>query len=252
MTQRWVLSTVSSLFDPLGFVSPVILKAKILFQSLTRQKFGWCDKLSDEDAKLRNSWLRELQALHHLEVVRYIFPAKCDTTSLKSVVLHYFTDASSCAYAIMVYARIVDKFGNVSCSFVFGKSRLAPIKTISIPRLELMAAVLVVKIDQMLQQELKVSPCNSVFWSDSTADLQMIQNTNKRFPVFISNRLTKIKKSTAAEQWKYVPSKDNPADIATRGIDAASFVSFCQWLQGPLLQLLMIRRQKNHFHRMTC
>ena len=232
-TRRGVLSVVSSLFDPLGFVTPVILEAKILLQNLTRQKLGWDDSISDDHSKLWDDWLRELEMLQRLKIPRFMFFSKSDKASVQSVVFHHFADASSQAYAVVTYARIVDCYDNVSCSFIFGKSRLAPIKTISIPWLKLMAAVLAVKIDQMLLHELEISPWNSVYWSDSTAVLQMIRNTNKRFPVFVSNRLTKIEEHTSVEQWKYVTSKQNPADVATRGIDAATFVSSSQWLDDP-------------------
>ena len=86
----------------------------------------------------------------------------------------------------------------------------------------------------MLQRELSLPNCRAIFWTDSTAVLQMISNTNKRFPVFVANRLTRIEEHTSADQWRYVPSKKNPADMATRGIDAESFVSNSNvWLQGP-------------------
>ena len=106
--------------------------------------------------------------------------------------------------------------------------------TISIPRLELTAAVLAVQIDQMLQRELTLPNCCVIFWTDSTTVLQMIYNTNKRFSVFVTNRLIKIEEHTTADQWRYVPSKKNPADMAARGIDAESFVFNSNvWLQDP-------------------
>ena len=94
-----------------------------------------------------------------------------------------------------------------------------------------MAAVLAVKIDQMLHQELILPIWQATFWTDSTAVLLMIANTNKRFPVFVANRLTKIEEHTTADQWRYVPSKENSADLFTQGIE--SFVSNPYWLKGP-------------------
>ena len=75
--------------------------------------------------------------------------------------------------------------------------------------------------------------CHSTFWTDSTAVLQMIVNTNKRFPVFVSNRLTKIEENTSTNQWRYIPSKDNPDDLASQGTDPETFVSKSYWLQRP-------------------
>ena len=158
---------------------------------------------------------------------------ECDFKSIKSISVHHFGDASSSAYGVVTYLRLVDQNDNVFCRFLYGKARLAPIKTISIPRLELTAAVLAVNIDQMLQRELNLPAWHSVFWTDSTAFLQMIRNTNKRFPVFLANRLTKIEELSTADQWKYVPSKDNAADLASRGIDALLLVSKSCWIRGP-------------------
>ena len=233
LTRRGVLSIISSLFDPLGLVAPVTLSGKNLLQNLSRQKLDWDEKIPNEDATKWNRWIQGLSALTELVVPRFLFLQDCGMNCVKSIQIHHFSDASSVAYSVVTYLRFVCHNDNVFCRFIFGKARLAPIKTISIPRLELMAAVLAVKIDQMLQQELILPIWQATFWTDSTAVLQMIANTNKRFPVFVANRLTKIEDHTAADQWRYVPSKENPADLATRGIDTESFVSNPYWLKGP-------------------
>ena len=99
------------------------------------------------------------------------------------VELHHFADASSEAYGTASYIRMVDAQGNIHVSFVFGKSRLVPLKSVTIPRLELMAAVIAVNVDSMLRRELTVSILQSYFWTDSTRVLAYIRNVNSRFSV---------------------------------------------------------------------
>ena len=135
LTRRGILSVVSSIFDPLGFVAPVILTAKLLLQDFCRQRLDWDDRISEEDAMKWNQWINNLHALVKLDIPRYLFPRECDFTSIKSIQIHHFSDASSCAYGVVTYLRCVLTNDDVFCRFVFGKSRLAPLKTISIPRL---------------------------------------------------------------------------------------------------------------------
>ena len=129
--------------------------------------------------------------------------------------LHHFADASSEAYGTASYVRIIDLQGNITVSFIFGKSRLAPLKILTIPRLELMASVVAVNIDQMLRQELTVPIASSYFWTDSTCVLAYICNMNRKFSVFVANRIATIHESSVTEQWKYVPTALNPADDAS-------------------------------------
>ena len=105
--------------------------------------------------------------------------------------IHHFIDASSYGYGACSYLRLVDHSGSICLYFFMGKSRLAPIKSVSIPRLELTAAVLAARLDELAKRELKI-PLDSFFWVDSTAVLYCIRNITKRFPVFVANRLATI------------------------------------------------------------
>lgn len=114
-----------------------------------------------------------------------------------------------------------------------GKARVAPLKCVTIPRLELTAAVVAVKMDQMLRRELQVTLQNSIFWTDSTTVLRYIENEHSRFKTFVANRVTVIREHSHPSQWHYVKSADNPADQASRGMKVKNFMESNTWLSGP-------------------
>ena len=134
--------------------------------------------------------------------------------------LHHFSDASQVAYGAVSYLRTVSKEGDIHCSFLIGKSRLAPLKATTIPRLELSAAVVATRLDKVMQQELDMKIERSVFWTDSTCVLKYIQNESRRFQTFVANRVSKIHYTSKASQWNYVNTNLNPADDASRGLTA--------------------------------
>ena len=152
---------------------------------------------------------------------------------LKSIEIHNFADASSYAYAACSYLRLVDTDDNIFCAFVIAKSRLAPIKAVSIPRLELTAAVLAVRLNALVKGELKFDVCQSYFWIDSTAVLLSILNRSKRFPIFVANRLAIIEQSSDPSEWHFLPSKLNAVDLPSRGLMDKPIDCLNFWLKGP-------------------
>ena len=145
--------------------------------------------------------------------------------------IHCFADASWFAYGACSCPRIVDTKKFVHYSFLWGKSRLAPIKSVSIPKLKLTAAVLAVRLSCLLKAELDLSVVLN-FWTDYTAVLYCIKNNTKRFPVFVANRLAMIEENTELDCWRHVPSNFNPADLTSHGIRAnSSEMKKC--LDGP-------------------
>ena len=122
-----------------------------------------------------------------------------------TVQLHNFSDASRHGYAAVSYLRFVDEQGVIHCSFVMGKTRNAPIKEWTIPRLELQATVLAVRLSNSVLKELDLQVGKTFFWSDSMTSLQYIKNQTRRFQTFVANRVAEIHESTSQEQWHHVP-----------------------------------------------
>ena len=166
-----------------------------------------------------------------MKVPRCYKPTEFGTVT--TIEIHHFADASSAAYGACSYIRLTNKEGKVHCNLLIGKCRLAPLKTLSIPKLELTAAVLAVRLDILLRKELKLDDCISTFWSDSTSVLLTIKNSTKRFPVFVANRISIIESHSNVTDWRHVPSELNPADLATRGCSAEALLSSDYWFMGP-------------------
>lgn len=218
----------SSLYDPLGLVAPVTLIPKLLIQDLCRHKYDWDENIPDSYVKNWTNWIESLTALTELKIPRWlVVRTKCRAE------LHHFADASEIAYFAASYLKIYDANGSVTCKLLMGKSRLAPIKTMTIPRLELSAAVVAVKLHQYIINELDHKIDKSYFWSDSVSTLMYIRNTTRRFKTFVANRLAIIHEITTPSDWWYVPTAENPADMASRGIMPNQRDKLDYWLSGP-------------------
>ena len=147
--------------------------------------------------------------------------------------LHHFSDASTSGYGQCSYVRLKNSANEIACAFVMGKSRVVPVKPVTIPRLELAAAVMSIKVASVLNQELDFENIKHVYWTDSKVVLGYISNEARRFHVYVANRVQQIKAHSNTSQWKYVNSSENPADIASRGLNADELVNNSVWLKGP-------------------
>ncbi|XP_060583463.1 uncharacterized protein LOC132739706 isoform X2 [Ruditapes philippinarum] len=230
-TRRGILSTLSSIFDPLGLVSPIILKAKFIIQNLCREKLGWDEQIPDNYDEEWQSWLHFLPRLADITIDRCFLPPGFG--SVINAQLHIFSDGSEVGYGACAYLRLTDNTGNITCCLVIVKSRLAPIKQITIPRLELSGAVVACRLYQCLAEELDIKIDEVTFWTDSMILLGYIRNTSRRFKTFVGNRLSIIHDTTSPNQWHHIDSSSNPADIASRGINASETDKLDVWLHGP-------------------
>lgn len=229
-TRRGVLSTVASVFDPLGFLAPFILTGKMILQRMCQDKTGWDEPPPDELKPLWEAWLQDLHNLSSVEIPRCYGPSTAK--EVQKYELHHFSDASSSGYGECSYLRTVSKSGEVHCTLVMGKARVAPTKVTTIPRLELSAAVVATRTSDLLKREMELEGLQEYFWTDSKVVLGYINNDARRFHVFVANRIQRIKSSTEPRQWRYVASEDNPADHASRGLTAKELVE-SNWFTGP-------------------
>jgi hypothetical protein len=200
-TKRGILSVISSLFDPLGFLGPFILPVKILLQELWRQGIGWDEEISEKELEIWQNWLQSLLQLSDIRIPRCYIVTKIPRESIE---LHMFSDASEVAYSASAYVRITDDQGGIHCSFVMGKCRNSPIRRPTIPRLELLASVMAVRLSNLIRSEFDWKFDNIIFWTDSTTVLQYIYNESRRFHRFVATRLQEIHELTKLNQWRFV------------------------------------------------
>lgn len=176
-------------------------------------------------------WLQELHQLSELSVDRCVRPV--DFGLVATAQLHHFADASENGYGTVSYLRLTNKDGRVHCAFIMGKSRVAPLKQTTIPRMELTAVVVAVDMGKLLKRELQMNLLDSIFWTDSTTVLKYIENETLRFKTFVANRIATIRETTTPQQWRYVSTSVNPADCASRGLMPTKFMRNQSWFHGP-------------------
>ena len=160
-TRRNILSIASTVFEPLGFVSPFIMPAKLVLQNLCRAGNGWDDEVSGPDLSKWQKWLRDLPKLEQVYLPRCNMPT--DFGDVVNRQLHHFSDASDCGYGTVSYLRQENSDGRVHCTLVFSKSRVAPLKKITIPRMELTAATMAVKMKKILVNAIE-KPIDQVYF----------------------------------------------------------------------------------------
>ncbi|GFU07631.1 integrase catalytic domain-containing protein [Trichonephila clavipes] len=227
-TKRDVLSTIARIYDPLGLLGPVVAKAKIFLQKLWMLKIDWTDLLPDT---INREWR---QFVESLQVVNDININRCIVVEQPEVIeLHGFSDASQSAYGAVVYCKSITSDGKMLVHLIASKSRVAPTKQTTIPRLELCAAVLLAKLVHRVKQALKLNVTNTFLWSDSMIVLSWIRKESYQLKTFVANRIATIQEMTSSEQWRYVATEDNPADFVSRGMDSLKLKTCELWWNGP-------------------
>ncbi|XP_071055024.1 uncharacterized protein [Onthophagus taurus] len=227
ITKRSVLSFIAKLFDPLGWLSPFIITAKILMQHLWTRNLDWDDLLTDD---LAENWKSFINSFRETPVIRVPRWLGVDGGS-ESVEVHGFADASVSAFGAVVYLRVLNR-ERVRVTLLLSKTKVAPLKSITIPGLELCAAVLLVRLVKKVLTVLALHHLPVHLWTDSTIALSWICSHPSKWKDFVRNRVVQIQ-DLAQATWHHVPGHDNPADFASRGMNIQLLQRETTWWSGP-------------------
>lgn len=231
ITKRSILSNVSRIFDPLGWASPVIILSKCIIRKLWEEKLGWDEKIPNQLEKTWEIITQQVPLLSKLNIPRHATiqnPTQCQLIG--------FCDASQKAYGAVIYLRSINENNEVKTSLLTSKSKVAPIKLQSIPRLELLACLLLSQmldhIYNILKNKLNINNCFA--YSDSEVALAWMKIESYKLQTFVAHRVEKIQELSKNLIWNYVPSKENPADLISRGCYPKELLSNNDWIQGPI------------------
>lgn len=231
-TRRGLLSTLNGIFDPLGFLSPVVIAGKILLRKIVPNGKAWDEPLAEVSHSDWLSWKESVESLGEIVIPRMFVPTAISQAPY--CMLHIFCDASEQAVSAVAFIEVKrDADSRSELGFVMGKAKLAPTSGHTIPRLELCSAVLAVEICQVVSEHLGISPECATFYTDSKVVLGYICNETRRFHTYVSNRVDRIRRNTHPQQWKYISTDLNPADAATRGGTENLEEKVKRWLLAP-------------------
>ena len=230
ITKRNVLKKIATVFDPLGLISPVVIRGKQLLQTLWGRGYDWDDEILDDVANEIQSWFDQLLAIAQVKVPRCIrLPVR--VASFKLVT---FVDASTRAFGAAIYARFeYEPPHPPTCRLLASKSKVAPLVPVTVPRLELMAAVTGLRLSQAIIRVLEIPMSAVKFYSDSLDVLWWIRGHGKDFHAFVANRVGEIQMHSDPQQWQHVSTEQNPADLVSRGVNAKDIIDNSLWWNGP-------------------
>ena len=236
-SRRGLLSRISSVYDPIGLIAPVLLSGRLLQREVLTTEAAkdgnspeWDTPLPEQWRDKWNAWEDGLTEGLDIAIPRCHHPPGFGKIARSE--LHVFCDASEKAIGFVVYLRQTNLKGEVSVSFIFGTSKVAPRAATSIPRLELCAAVEGARTAAKIKAEMSIEICKVVCYSDSQIVLGYLTNTSRAFQRYITTRVSLVLKSIPAENWRYIPGAENPADIATRPLKSAALKK-TPWTVGP-------------------
>ncbi|XP_065362180.1 uncharacterized protein LOC135955751 [Calliphora vicina] len=227
VTKRSVLSEIAKLFDPAGWFSPKIIVAKIIMQQIWKDETNWDEELKPSTLQQWHDFLDDYVNIGNIQIPRFV-----DFDPSYSTELHGFCDASEKAYAATLYLR-AENFGYVSSHLLVAKTKVAPVKFVSLPRKELCGAELMATMIESIQSQLDLKNLKLFLWTDSTIVLAWLQKPPNRWKTFVENRVSSIIEKVGSQSWSHVDSKNNPADLATRGLTVSQLASNDLWWHGP-------------------
>ncbi|XP_072377915.1 uncharacterized protein [Diabrotica undecimpunctata] len=229
ITKRKILSIISQIWDPLGLLSPVIVLSKLIIQKLWTFKLNWDEKVPHDIYIKWTQFYNQLSQLNQLEIPRHVLGSNHSILDI-----HCFCDASQDAYASCIYFRSIDASGNYQSHLICSKSKVAPLKRLTIPRLELCAALLGAQLTAQVVNASSPSVPIQYYWSDSQIVVCWIKKDANQLQQFVGNRVAKIQQLTNKDDWYYVNTKENPSDLASRGVLPEDLANRELWWKGPI------------------
>ena len=231
VTKRTILSEITTLFDPLGWFSPVTITLKVFMQSLWKLDVTWDTTLPSEIVQNYQTIRSSLKFLENFSIDRQV----TQENFTDDFTFHVFCDASEKAYAACIYLRTVTEKG-IKVKLLVGKTRVAPLKSLSIPRLELCAALLGATLVEAVKEALsdpRFPELKFFAWSDSTIVLSWLAQSPDKWKTFVRNRVSKIQDILPSSCWNHISTRENPADCASRGITGSEIENKTLWWNGP-------------------
>ena len=229
-TKKEILSFVMKIFDCLGIISHFHIRGKMILQAIWRRGIGWNQHIPDDIHESWKRWLEKFGEIEKLEIPRHY---GYDSRNASEISLHIFVDASTEAYAAVAYFRFVSK-GVLHVAQVMSKCRVAPVKYSSVPRLELMAALIGARLmNTIKKQHKRLKITSTTFWTDSVTVLRWLYSHHIRLQQFVAPRISEIQETTNVNDWRYVPTDENVADDGTKWNDIDFSSPAQRWLKGP-------------------
>jgi hypothetical protein len=228
-----MLSDASKLFDPMGLLSPYTIRSKMLFQQLWNRGLQWNEQLPEDILQQWNAWKTELPKINEISIPRcFMQNGKSHGTSVE---LHGFGDASPKAYGAVVYVRVTQQNGDLDTHLVMSKTRVAPAKVVSLPRLELLAAVINSRLLKFVAESLSTSKEieRVVCWTDSEVTLHWIRGLSSQWKTFVANRVAEIQQTWYPQKWRHCPGVENPPDLLTRVVTSRNLKESDLWWKVP-------------------
>ncbi|KAF8777064.1 hypothetical protein HNY73_013989 [Argiope bruennichi] len=208
ITKRSLLQAIGKIFDPLGLLTPFTIRVKCLIQELWEKKITWDEILPPKIVERWLEWCRELPLLDELKIPRLVLDSTNDEKN-DTIEIHVFCDASKLAY-------------------------VAPLKSVTLPRLELLGALVASRLSSKVQGIIGQKKDFTVFhWTDSKIVLYWIKGSHRKWKQFVKNRVQEITGLTNPNTWFHCPGKDNPSDFLSRGLSAKSLICENKWWNGP-------------------
>jgi hypothetical protein len=229
VTKRVILSGIAQLFDPLGLIGAILVNVKIILQKVWALKLDWDDSVPMEIYTRWVNFIDSLPAINNINIPRRIISIENPII----IEVHGFCDASELAYGACMYIRAIDKNNRKSSHLLCSKFRVAPLKTISLPRLELCGALLLARLVQKATSKLQLNISKYFYWTDSTIVLSWLASPPTKWQTFVANRVSEIQTLRQAGKWFHVAFKENPAYVVSRSTSPSQLENNTLWFNGP-------------------